>query len=119
MSTASGGDSLGDRYGFRSESRQVQAELFEELSVEQPAVGVELLLRAGHGDLGADHAGTGDAEDPLQILLRPESAELAGARADDGDRLVAKRRPHPRPGGPVDRVLEAARDRPVVLRCRE
>jgi len=63
----------------------VQPELFEDLSVEEPALEVELLVRAGDGDLGSHHPGAGDAEDSLQVLLGPEGAELAAARADDGD----------------------------------
>src|SRR6185503_12983205 len=104
----SGSDSHGDRDGLRGESGQVQPELFEDLSVEEPALEVELLVRAGDGDLGSHHPGAGDAEDSLQVLLGPEGAELAAARADDGDRLVPEYRLQARARGPVDRILEAA-----------
>src|SRR5579859_976538 len=97
----------------------MQPELVEDLSVEEPALRVEALLRAADRNLGADNARAGDAEDPLQVLLRPEGAELARAGADHRDRLVAKHRVLPRPRSPVDRVLEAAGDRAVVLGRRE
>src|SRR5690349_95629 len=96
----SGSDSHGDRDGLRGESGQVQPELFEDLSVEEPALEVELLVRAGDGDLGPDDAGARDAEDPLQVLLGPEGTELTGARADDRDRLVAQHAFELRPGRP-------------------
>jgi hypothetical protein len=43
----------------------VQPELLEDLSVEEPALGVEPLVRAGDRDLRPDDARAGDAEDPL------------------------------------------------------
>ena len=72
---------------------------------------------SGTGNLAVDDARAGDAEHPAQVLLRPDRAVLAGGRAGDGDRLslsadfrgAGARRP-------VDRVLQDAGDRAVVLR---
>src|SRR5439155_10236440 len=99
----SGSNSVGGRDGLRRESGQVQPELFEDLAVEEAAFAVEPFVRTGDGDLRPDDAGAGDAEDPLQVLLGPESAELARARADDGDRLVPEHGLDWWAGGPVDR----------------
>src|SRR5262249_13007646 len=107
------------RDGFRSESGQVQPELFEDFSVEEASFGVEPLVRTGDGNLRPDDPGACDAEDPLQVLLGPERAEPARARADDGNRLVAEYSLQPGARRPVDRVLEPARDRAVVLGRRE
>src|SRR5437763_11535201 len=114
-----GGDALVRADRFRGERRQVEAELFEELAVEKASLRIEPLRRAADRDLRADDAGAGDAEDSLEILLRPQRAELAGARADDGDGLVVERARAHRPRCPVDRVLQSARDGAVVLRRRE
>ena len=59
------------------------------------------------------------ASDLAQLGLRPDGAEHAGAGADHGGGLVAQRRVGQRARGPVDGVLEHARDRVVVLRRRE
>src|SRR5207244_4392693 len=91
----------------------------EEFAVEQAALVVEALVRAADRDLRADDARAGDAEDPLEILLRPERAELTGACARDRDGLVAERVLEPRPRCPVDSVLQAAGDGTVVLGRRE
>ena len=61
----------------------MQPELGEDFSVEKQALGVEPLVGAGDRDLGPDDPRAGDAEDPLQVLLGPEGAELARARADN------------------------------------
>src|SRR5262245_50613483 len=103
----SGRDALGRCNGFRRERRQVQPELLEHLAVEQSPFAIEPLVRTRDRDLRPDDAGPGDPEDPLQILLGPEGAELAGARADDGDRLVPQHCLEAGPRGPVDRVLQA------------
>src|SRR5262249_53663624 len=101
-----GGGTLRNRDGLPGERRQGQAQPFERLAVEEAALVVEALVRPADGDLRAHDAGAGDSEDPLEILLRPERAELAGARADDRDRLVAERVFEARAGSPVDRVLQ-------------
>src|SRR5436190_314761 len=51
--------------------------------------------------------------------LGPHGAELTGARPDDRDGLVRQRALAHRPRSPVDRVLEPAGNRAVVLRRRE
>src|SRR5579862_1602851 len=108
-------DALRNRDCFRGERRQVKPELLEQLTVEETALVVEALGRAADRDLRADGACAGDAEDSLQILLRPQGAELACACAGNRDRLVAEGRVEPRPRCPVDRVLQTAGDGAVVL----
>ena len=66
-----------------------------------------------------DHARAGGREHLAQLGLRPDGAERARARADDGDRLVAQHVRRARPRDPVDRVLQLAGNRRVVLRRRE
>ena len=74
----------------------MQPELFENLAVEEPAVRVESLVCTPDRDFRPNDARAGDAEDPLQILLSPEGAELARACADDGDGQVPKNGLEPR-----------------------
>src|SRR3954462_1618056 len=80
---------------------------------------LEPFVGAGDGDLRPDDAGADESEALLQVLLGPEGAELARARADDGDRLVPEHGLEPGARGPVDRVLEPTRHRAVVFGCRE
>jgi hypothetical protein len=54
-------------------------------------------------------------QDLADLGLGPHRTEEAGARADDGARLVAQDVVRERARGPVERVLERARQRGVVL----
>src|SRR6266404_2689084 len=88
-----------------------------EAFVLEATVGVEAVHRATQREFSLDHSGTGCAEHLAQIGLRPNSSENADARADDRDRLAAKRAlGNRRPRKPVDGVLQGARNRRVVLR---
>ena len=87
-------------------------------STSSPVV-VELLVRVADRQLGLGHARAHRAEHLAELGRRPDAAERAGARADHGDGLVAERVRRERPRRPVERVLERARDRRVVLRRRE
>ncbi len=96
-----------------------EPEPVEELAVQQAALRVELLVRAGDGELVPDDAGAGDAEHLPEVGLRPHGAELARAGADHGHGLVAQSALAHRARGPVDRVLQHAGNRTVVLGCGE
>ena len=57
-----------------------------------------------------------------RLLLGPDAAEHAGARAHDADRLVAEHAGHElcrRPRRPVERILELSGNGAVVLRRRD
>ncbi len=70
--------------------------------------------------LGCGHlARVAEAEYPAQALLGHRRADLPGRRPDDGGGHLVERVLTPGPRRPVDRILEGARDRPVVLGCDE
>ncbi len=97
----------------RGERVDDDAKLGEQLGIDavrEPRVG----LRDRDGLL--ERASTEGAEDLARLRRRPDTAEHSRARGEHGDRLVADRRLGERPRGPVERVLERARDRGVVLR---
>src|SRR5258707_6925137 len=108
-----------DPGGDRLERKMLEREPepVEELAVQQAALRVELLVRAGDGELVPDDAGAGDAEHLPEVGLRPHGAELARAGADDGHGLVAQSALAHRARGPVDRILQDAGNRAVVLGC--
>ena len=66
-----GGD--GDRDRLGRERLEHEPEPLEELAVEQAPRGVELLVGAGDGQLVADDAGAGGAEDPAAGRPAPTS----------------------------------------------
>ena len=68
-----------------------------------------------HGQLDLGHASAGRAQHLAQLGLGPHGAEHSGACADHGDGFVAEGVGCERPRCPVDRVLEHAGDRRVVL----
>ena len=72
----------------------------------------------GHADgqLGLEHVRAGRLERLAHLGLRPDGAEQAGARADHGGGLLLEHVVGERARGPVERVLEPAGDRGVVLR---
>ena len=72
-----------------------------------------------HGDGVLERAGAEGAEHLAGLRRGPDAAEHARARREHGDRLVPHRRLGQRPGRPVERVLEHARDRRVVLGRRD
>src|SRR4051794_38548506 len=106
----------GDRGRERSgdERRHDLGELVAELALEQAPVGVEMAVRVAEGEVALDDTRAGRAEHLAQLGLRPYRAEGAGARPDDGDRLVAEHVRRDRARGPVERVLQLAGDRRVV-----
>src|SRR6266540_4515491 len=84
--------------------------------VLQVAVGVEQLGRSGDHQLRFEHHERfGEDEHLAQRQLRTDGAAQAPGRAHERDRFVAEGRLARRTGGPVDGVLEYARDGIVVL----
>ena len=80
---------------------------------------VELLVCVADGELDFGHARAHRAEHLAQLGGSPHTAERPGARADHGDGLVAEDVRRDGARSPVERVLERARDRRVVLGCGE
>jgi hypothetical protein len=89
------------------------------LSVGQGAARVEGLLRAQNGQLSVDHPRADCREYFAQLCLGPDGAEEARAGADHRHGLPAQAVAGKGTGGPVERVLERARQRGVVLRRRD
>ena len=87
--------------------------------MDEAAVRVELVHRMADRDLDVGDARAHRREDLAELGLRPHGAEGPGRRADDRDRLPAQRVLGERPRDPVERVLELAGDRRVVLGRRE
>src|SRR5690348_7232910 len=83
------------------------------------ALGVELVLSLWDHHLGPVHHQSVQEHEALpQMMLRPPGAENTGARTHQPDRLTVEwllRRAR----GPVDRVLQHAGNRVVVLWCHE
>ena len=75
--------------------------------------------RVTHRELDLGDARAHRSEHLAQLGGCPRAAERPGARADHGDRLVAKGVRGEWAGGPIERVLERARDGRVVLGCGE
>ena len=73
--------------------------------------------RVGHPDrqLGFERVRARRLERLADLRLRPDGAEQAGARPDHRGRLLAQHVVGERARGPVERVLEPAGDRRVVL----
>src|SRR5262249_14936624 len=94
------------RPGQQQGQRVVQ--LPADLPVGEASVGVELLRRVAHRDLGVDDARAHRAEDLAHLGLGPHGAEHADARADHGDGLVAEDVRGDRARGPLEGVLERA-----------
>ena len=110
----------GERGGnLRDERLQRVAEAFPDLVADEPAVVVELLAGVADGELGLGDAGAHRAQHLPQLRSGPDASEGACARADHGDGLVPERVRREGPRGPVERILERARDRRVELGCRE
>jgi hypothetical protein len=78
-----------------------------------------VLVRVADSQLDLHHARTGGAQDLAQLGLRPDGAEHPRARPDHRHGLVPQRARRLRARRPVDGVLQHARDRRVVFRCRE
>src|SRR6266851_617194 len=89
--------------------------LLLEVGLVQTAVLVEALACVTDGDLAFGYPSVDRAEDLAQLGLRPDGTEHAGTRADHSDRLVAQGVGGEWAREPVERVLERARDRGVVL----
>ena len=100
------------------ELEQALAALVAEL-VGEPALLGERVGGEPDGQLAIDHPRADGAEDLAQVGLGPHRAEQAGARAHDRDGLALQRARLERPREPVQRVLELAGDRVVVLRRGE
>src|SRR5689334_21746024 len=94
-------------------------QLLHELVVDQPSLFVELQGGVADGDLRLHDASSPSREHLAELGLRPDGAEGPGARADDERRLPAQDGRRNRTRQPVDRVLQLAWDRGVVLRGRE
>src|SRR3954452_20598166 len=97
---------------------QYAEELLEgvaQVVVEQVAVVAEGAGGLADRQLAVEHVGADDAEDLLGLGLRPDRAEQAGGRADDGDGLALQGVVGERARGPVQRVLQRAGDRAVEL----
>ena len=95
------------------------AEPVADLVVGEAALVVELLVRVADGQLDFGDPGAHRAEHLAELGGRPDAAERTGARADHCDGLVAERVRRERARAPVERVLERAGDRRVVLGRRE
>jgi hypothetical protein len=87
--------------------------------IAQRAGRQERVVSAADRELGVDHARPGEAERLAQLRLGPDGPEDPGAGADHRDRLVAPGVVGERARRPVDRVLEAAGHRAVVLGRRD
>src|SRR5262245_4928924 len=95
----------------------------EELGQLRADAGVDELtaLVEAHERLGNEHlrllqhVGAGELESGAELLLGAGGAPAAGRGAHDRDRLACQRRAERRARGPVDRVLEHARNAAVVL----
>src|SRR5262249_52968822 len=97
------------------ELREVAAEpLGDERAAKLPRL-VERLVRPRDRQLSLHDARSRDSEDAPQVLLRPEGAVLAGARARHSRRLAPRGCVGSRARGPGDGVLEHAWNRAVVL----
>src|SRR5205085_9733442 len=81
------------------------------------------LLEAGvsmrDGELDIEHPRAERSHDLAELSLCPNRTERAGARADNGHRLVPQHVRRHRARAPVDRVLQLARNGRVVFRRRE
>ena len=99
----------------RTRSPRTSSSRAAELGVGERVVGVE--GRVGHADrqLGLEHVRARGLERLADLGLRPDGAEQAGAGPDHGARLLAQDVVGERARGPVERVLEPAGDRGVVL----
>src|SRR5437868_12249677 len=71
------------------------------------------------GELDIEHPRAERGQDLAELSLCPGRPERARARADDGHRLVPEHVRRHRARDPVDRVLQLARDRRVVLRVEK
>ena len=100
----------------RSRSPSTIAEAVAELGVGERAVELEGGVRQADRQLGVERMRTRRLERLADLRLRPDGAEQAGARPDDRGRLLAQHVVGERARGPVERVLEPAGDRRVVLR---
>src|SRR5690606_957574 len=97
----------------------VPQELGDRLVPARPVV-VELLRVEGDVGLGCvELRGVEEAEDAAHARLHDRGADAAGGGPDDAGRLLRERVLPPRPRPPVDRVLQRAGDRAVVLRGDE
>ena len=111
-----GGDAVPRRRSrFNPQLAEGFARLLFEVWVVQSPQRVEAGDRVADCKLTVDDACSPSRRAPSKLGLRPDRAEVAGACADDRDRLVTDRVRRHRPRHPVERVLEHARDRRVVL----
>ena len=101
------------------ERGDVLGELAAQVLLAQVAVLVELRVGLHDRQLAVDDLGADGAEHLADLRLGPHRAEEAGAGADDGRGLAAQDAVGHRARGPVERVLEHARDRVVVLGGRD
>ena len=86
-----------------------------ELRIVQRAVVCKRVVGHPDGELGFEYVRARGLHGLAHLGLRPDGAEEPGARAHHGGRLVAQHVLRERPRSPVDRVLEGARQRGVVL----
>src|SRR6478735_1057639 len=113
LEAPSGGDALDVRRGDQLGGDAGEAVQERLVGVQESPVGLR------DGQLDVEHPGSHHAEHLLQLALRPHRAERARARTDHRHRLPADRRLGDRARDPVERVLQGARDRAVVLGCRD
>ena len=85
------------------------------LGAREIAVVAEGDVRLADGELVARGCPRRSSEDLADVGLGPDRAEQAGRGADHGDGLARRPLSGNGPRGPVERVLEHARDRPVEL----
>src|SRR4051812_7407940 len=90
-------------------------EAVAQLGIEQPALGIEGVVGQADGQLVLQDVRADRLEHLARLGLRPDRAEQPGARTDHGRGLAAQHVRRVRARGPVQRVLEHARDRGVVL----